>query len=70
MIDSDIGVFYLGTDTFVSEHPAMISVSMESTGATCRKDTGEQRKLRLWSRGHVFLVRSCGIIDMWRPIYR
>lgn len=35
-----------------------------------RKDLGDKGKLRLWSRGHIFIVRTCGHIDMWRPIYR
>ena len=37
---------------------------------TCKKDLGEKRKLRLWSRGHLFIVRPCVHIDLWRPIYR
>ncbi len=51
-------------------NPDVMSISLESGQDMCRKDTGEMRKLRLWSRGHVFIVRSCGIIDMWKPIYR
>ena len=29
----------------------------------CRKDTGEPKKLRRWSRGHQFIVRGGGHID-------
>ena len=54
----------------MSSNPGIMSLSLESDQNICRKDTGETRKLRLWSRGHVFIVRSCGIVDMWRPIYR
>lgn len=59
-----------GTQQFATTHPAIMSVSLESGQDMCRKDTGEMRKLRLWSRGHVFIVRSCGFIDTWKPIYR
>lgn len=62
--------FCLGTHDFVSSNPEIMTVSLESGHDSCRKDTGEMRKLRLWSRGHVFIVRSCGFIDMWKPIYR
>ncbi len=36
----------------------------------CRKDLGEKEKLRHQSRGHVFVVRSCGHIDISKPIYK
>ncbi len=64
--------FSIGTQKFVTDNPgiASISLELESDEDMCRKDTGEMRKLRLWSRGHVFIVRSCGFIDMWKPIYR
>ena len=54
------------------EFPGMADVTQQTqvSESLCRKDIGEKRKLRLWSRGHVFIVRSCGFIDMSRPIYR
>lgn len=54
----------------MTSHPEIMNVALDTTVDLCRKDTGERRKLRLWSRGHVFFVRSCGFVDMWRPIYR
>jgi len=64
----------VGTDEFITSHPGIMSVSLEPSlepdQHMCRKDIGEMRKLQLWSRGHVFIVRSCGFIDMWKPIYR
>lgn len=70
LVSNYYGSLSIGTDKFVTDHPDIVNVSLELSGDVCRKDTGEVRKLRLWSRGHVFFVRSCGFIDMWRPIYR
>ena len=36
----------------------------------CKKDTGKPKKLRRWSRGHLFIVRPCGHIDLHKPIYQ
>ena len=46
------------------------SISTVTPASQCRKDLGDKRKLRHWSRGHVFVVRSCGHIDTWKPIYK
>ena len=32
------------------------------------KDVGEPKKLRHWSRGHLYIVRPCGHIDLHKPI--
>ncbi|KAK6169667.1 hypothetical protein SNE40_020669 [Patella caerulea] len=37
---------------------------------TCTKDLGERRVLRKLSRGHQFVIRGGGHIDMWTPLYR
>jgi hypothetical protein len=37
---------------------------------TCKKDLGDHKRLRHWSRGHLFVCRPCGHIDFWQPIYR
>lgn len=64
-------IFITGTERFLQEFPSVVNVlEPSSTDSTCRKDLGERRKLRLWSRGHLVIVRPCGHIDMWRPIYR
>ena len=65
--------FFSGTADFVQQFPSVVdSCEPEPSNQvpTCRKDLGEKRKLRLWSRGHLFIVRPCGYIDLWRPIYR
>ena len=36
----------------------------------CRKDAGQGKKLRKWSRGHQFIVHGGGHIDSWQPLYR
>lgn len=43
---------------------------MAELPTNCRKDLGDTKKLRHWSRGHVFIVRSCGHIDTFKPIYK
>jgi len=35
----------------------------------CNKDIGVQKRMQKWSRGHLFIVRGGGHIDMWQPIY-
>ena len=35
----------------------------------CNKDTGAKKKLQKLSRGHFFVVRGGGHIDMWQPLY-
>ena len=61
-----------GTESFMKTNPDVIRLcDTVSEGSTvCNKDTGEGLKLRMWSRGHFFIVRSCGHIDQWHPIYR
>ena len=65
--------FVIGTDGFIRETPGLLqlceTVSSVET-PQCNKDTGDDGKLRMWSRGHSFIVRSCGHIDQWHPIYR
>ena len=39
-------------------------------GEECKKDTGKRKKDRHWSRGHFFVVRTCGHIETWRPLYK
>ena len=36
----------------------------------CRKNTGKNRSLRKWSRGHQFIVRGGGHIDTWQSLFR
>ena len=35
----------------------------------CNKDTGTRKRIQKWSRGHFFVVRGGGHIDMWQPLY-
>ena len=63
---------YAGTSTLLSENPALIiSAEIEdSSQPICRKDTGQKKKLRKWSRGHQFVVRGGGHIDSWAPLFK
>jgi hypothetical protein len=64
--------FYIlppGTDKLISQCPALLHDS-ELVEAPCSKNTGLTKKLRKWSRGHQFIVRAGGHIDMWQPLYR
>jgi hypothetical protein len=35
----------------------------------CSKNSGE-KTAPVRSRGHVFIVRACGHVDLWAPIYK
>ena len=61
---------------FASKHPDLIfheesANDNQDNGLTsCRKDLGASKRLRHWSRGHLFICRPCGHIDFSQPIYR
>lgn len=60
-----------GTSAFLQSHPDLASnLTLSDEAPKCRKDLGDHGKLRHWSRGHVFIVRSCGHIDFWAPIFK
>ena len=53
------------------DHPAIAKDCEMGDTTKCRKDLGDKgKRLRHWSRGHIFIVRGCGHIDMWKPIYK
>ena len=66
----------LGVGDFIHNFPSVVKSINSSEDILarnelqCRKDLGERKRIQLWSRGHVFLVRPCGHIDLWRTIYR
>ena len=47
-----------------------MSVVEDDAEPLCRKDIGNKKKLRRWSRGHQFLVRGGGHIETWQPLYK
>ena len=62
-----------GTTKFLQSHPGLVGdmvLKDYSELPQCRKDLGEQGRLRHWSRGHIFVVRSCGHVDLWAPIFK
>ena len=62
----------VGTKEFIHLHPQVLQDGgfTDEDESKCRKDTGDRKRLRHWSRGHLFIVRTCGHIDTWRPIYK
>ena len=65
-------LYYVGTESLIKTNPGLVQLceTVSSSSTVCNKDTGEGSKLRMWSRGHFFIVRPCGHIDQWHPIYR
>ena len=65
-------VYMAGTEEFIKKNPEILRkcITVSTNDITCNKDTGVGSKLQCWSRGHLFIVRSCGHIDAWHPLYR
>lgn len=61
---------HVGTASLVQMNFTTSAGVVESLSTACNKDTGGKQRLRMWSRGHLFIVRCCGHIDMWRPLYK
>lgn len=59
-----------GTANLVQKDFTSSGGEIESLTTKCNKDTSGKERLRMWSRGHLFIVRCCGHIDMWRPLYK
>lgn len=60
-----------GTFQLLSKNSSMlVSTDIADSTEVCRKDIGDTKKLRKWSRGHQFVVRGGGQIDTWQPLYR
>lgn len=65
--------FTAGTSTLIESHPELLqnAVYDDESEAVYRKDVGQGKKLRKWSRGHQFVVCGGGHnIDTWQPLYR
>ena len=58
-----------GIDKIIAAHPDLVQ-GAETTEQLCTKNIGTPRKLRKWSRGHQFVVRAGGHIDIWQPLYK
>lgn len=57
-----------GLSELLTAHPDLADPQV--TGSQCRKDIGEKKKLRRWSRGHQFIIRAGGHIETWQPLYK
>lgn len=65
--------YIIGGQEFLQAFPQAVQhIDKYSTheASNCSKDLGEKTKLRMMSRGHQFVVRAGGHIDMWTPLYR
>ena len=65
---------HVDTDEIISSTPSIIDEAIlddcDDTTETCKKNLGEPKRLRRWSRGHQFVVRAGGHIDSWQPLYK
>jgi len=43
---------------------------LEDNPTVCRKNLGDQKLMRHWSRGHQFIIRAGGHIDTFQPLYK
>jgi len=64
---------HIGTSSLFTSYPQLVREldkenELDSKPA-CNKDIGVQKRMQKWSRGHLFIVRGGGHIDMWQPIY-
>ena len=70
---NQIQLFYsTGVSDLILEHPQLLQGAVYSNPEVpvYRKNTGKNRSLRKWSRGHQFIVRVGGHIDTWRSLFR
>ena len=65
-------VLPLGITPLIQNNPSLLDdVALQEPDASlCRKDIGKRSRLRHWSRGHQFIVRGGGHIDIRQPLYR
>lgn len=59
-----------GIDKLLQEHPDLMGAAVLTEDILCKKNTGNPKRLRKWSRGHQFIVRGGGHIDTWQPLYQ
>ena len=52
------------------ENNADILNDCEALRSVSVKRMWERDKLRSWSRGHFFIVRTCGHIETFRPLFQ
>ena len=52
-----------------SDIPAIIDYT-DALKTECNKYTGTRKKLQIWTRGHLFIVRGGGHMDTWQPLYQ
>ena len=59
--------------TLIDHHPDLlqdVTDKLSDSQSSCRKDLGGKKKLRHWSRGHVFICRPCGHTDYCNATYK
>ena len=53
----------------LKHHPELAEIEENDLDVRCRKDTGEQKKARKWSRGYQFIIGGGGHIESFTPLY-
>lgn len=54
----------------ISDHPDLVESVDHEVKEVCRKDTGEHKKVRTWSRGYQFVIGGGGHIESFTPLYQ
>ena len=60
---------YLGSMELLQQYPELVKGDVDDSEAPCRKDTGENKKVRKWSRGYQFIIGGGGHIEAFTPLY-
>ena len=47
-----------------------LAVEQQESDIACRKDTGEPKRVRKWSRNYQFIIGGGGHIEAFTPLYQ
>ena len=59
----------LGSMMLLEQYPELAE-DVPEMDTPCRKDTGNQKKVRKWSRGYQFIIGGGGHIEAFTPLYQ
>ena len=60
---------HIGSMELLQQYPELVEDVVDGE-IPCRKDTGETKKVRKWSRGYQFIVGGGGHIEAFTPLYQ
>ena len=69
-ISKDVLDAHAGTGDIIAATSSMVDNAQSNTDNKCKKNIGEPKRLRRWSRGHQVIVRAGGHIESWQPLYK